>query len=116
MSKTIKQLADELGVSKPTIAKVITDLHLEPIKIRNRFELSDSDCNLVKAQISQNGESQKSQISQSGESQKSQNELQKSQISMLETQISLLQGQLTVKDEQLAAKDEQIKITSISTD
>ena len=64
MSKTIKQLADELGVSKPTIAKVITDLHLEPIKIRNRFELSDSDCNLVKTQISQNGESQKSQITQ----------------------------------------------------
>ena len=92
MSKTIKQLADELGVSKPTIAKVITDLHLEPIKIRNRFELSDSDCNLVKTQISQNGESQKSQItqiSQSGESQKTQNELQKSQTSMLETQMSL---------------------------
>lgn len=120
MSKTIKQLADELRVSKPTIAKVIADLHLEPVKVRNRFELSDEDCSLVKAQISQgklqilqSDESQKTQISQKlqgGESQKSQSELQKSQISMLETQISILQEQLAVKDEQLAAKDEQIKL------
>ena len=120
MSKTIKQLADELRVSKPTIAKVIADLHLEPVKVRNRFELSDEDCSLVKTQISQgelqisqSDESQKTQISpklQGSESQKSQSELQKSQISMLETQISLLQEQLAVKDEQLAAKDEQIKL------
>lgn len=127
MSKTIKQLADELRVSKPTIAKVIADLHLEPVKVRNRFELSDEDCSLVKTQISQgklqisqSDESQKTQISpklQGGESQisqselqKSQNETEKSQISMLETQISLLQEQLAVKDEQLAAKDEQIKL------
>lgn len=120
MSKTIKQLADELRVSKPTVAKVIADLHLEPVKVRNRFELSDEDCSLVKTQISQgklqisqSDESQKTQISpklQCGESQKSQSELQKSQISMLETQISLLQEQLAVKDEQLAAKDEQIKL------
>jgi hypothetical protein len=120
MSKTIKQLADELRVSKPTIAKVIADLHLEPVKVRNRFELSDEDCSLVKTQISQgklqisqSDESQKTQISpklQGGESQISQSELQKSQISMLETQISLLQEQLAVKDEQLATKDEQIKL------
>ena len=120
MSKTIKQLADELRVSKPSVAKAIADLHLEPVKVRNRFELSDEDCSLVKTQISQgklqisqSDESQKTQISpklQCGESQKSQSELQKSQISMLETQISLLQEQLAVKDEQLAAKDEQIKL------
>lgn len=140
MSKTIKQIADELGVSKPTISKIISDLGLEPYKVRNRFELSDADCVAVIAKISQSDlpdEPQKSQKSQSAmpeKSQKSQSKLpdesQKSQISqsntekpliaMLESQISLLQEQLSVKDDQirtlqmqLSARDAQIsQITS----
>ena len=79
MSKTIKQLADELRVSKPTIAKVIADLHLEPVKVRNRFELSDEDCHLVKTQISQSEPSK----TQSDELQKTQSKLQKMQISQI---------------------------------
>ena len=117
--KTVKQLADEFGVSKPTIAKVISDLGIKPCRVRNRFELSDEDCARIGAQISQVEEtqiSQKEQILQSGNIEKSQNILQilqnkaeKSPISMVESQMSLLQEQLVMKDNQLANKDEQIK-------
>ena len=109
MSKTIKQIADELGVSKPTISKVISDLGIYPHKVGNRFELTDDDTILIKTQISQIGETEKSQKSKS-ETEKSQNETEKSLISLLETQISLLQEQLNVKDTQLATKDEQIRV------
>lgn len=112
MGKTIKQIADELGVSKPTISRAIADLGIEPFKVSNRFELSDADTTLIKTQISQIGETQQSQIlpqSEHGKSPKSQNETEKSLISLLEMQISLLQEQLTVKDTQLATKDEQIR-------
>ncbi|MGN0246702.1 MAG: hypothetical protein ACI4DK_12175, partial [Lachnospiraceae bacterium] len=58
MGKTIRQLAEELGVTKPTIAKAIRELDIEPQKIGNRNELSDEQCEQIKIQISK-----KSQIS-----------------------------------------------------
>lgn len=115
MSQTIKQIADELGVSKPTIAKVITDLDIEPHKVSNRFYLSDEDCDSIRTKILKNidiPKSQKSKKSKSGEmqkSQKSQSEIEKSLIPLLETQISFLQEQIAAKDMQLSIKDEQIK-------
>lgn len=112
MSKTIRQIADELGVSKPTISRAIADLGIEPHKVGNRFELSDDDIDRIKTQISKIGETPQSQISpqsQNEKTQKSQHETERSIISLLETQISLLQEQLTVKDTQLFAKDEQIR-------
>ena len=91
MSKTIKQIADELGVSKPTISRLISDLGIEPFKVGNRFELSDYDSSLIKSQISQISEtpqSQKSQKSQNEKSQQSQQSQQETQQSQQETQKS----------------------------
>ncbi len=108
---TVKELADELGVSKPTIAKAITDLGIEPRKVSNRFDLSDEDCDIIRAQILQSGNSPKAeklQEAQSKEPQETQSKTEKSLISLLGTQISVLQEQLSVKDAQLAEKDKQL--------
>ena len=88
MSKTIKQIADELGVSKPTISRLISDLGIEPFKVGNRFELSDYDSSLIKSQISQISETPQSQKSQNEKSQKSPQSQQKSPQSQQETQKS----------------------------
>lgn len=108
---TVKELADELGVSKPTVAKAISDCGIEPRKVGNRYDLSDEECNAVKMQILQTNEppkAEKPQETQSKEPQETQSETEKSLISLLETQISLLQEQLSAKDTQLAEKDRQL--------
>lgn len=107
MEITIKELADELGVSKPTISKAIDALGIqtELWKVGNRFVLSESQAAAVKSQILQSGETetpQKLQEETQEESPKTQSEMEKSLISLLESQITLLQEQLTAKDAQIA--------------
>lgn len=108
MGKTIRQLAEELGVTKPTIAKAIRELDIEPQKIGNRNELSDGQCEQIKIQISK--KSQISDLQKSPtETQKSPTETEKTIISLLETQMTALQAELSEKNRQLAVKDEQIE-------
>lgn len=107
MEITIKELADELGVSKPTISKAIDALGIqtELRKVGNRFVLSESQAAAVKSQILQSGETetpQKPQEETENEPPKTQNETEKSLISLLESQITILQEQLTAKDAQIA--------------
>lgn len=130
MGKTIKQVAAELNVSKPTVAKAIEQCGLSDalIRVGNRFELSDEQVEMIKSQISPICDSPKTQIEseitqnlQSDdvlETQKPQEKAEKSQaesqipqnsiIELLHGQLEALQQQLTVKDEQLAAKDKQL--------
>ena len=82
---TIKQLADELGVSKTTISKVVSGLGFNG-KLHK--------------------EEEKSQISQTLQT----NEEEKIQISLLEKQNAILQEQLSILNKQLWVKDEQIKL------
>lgn len=114
MDITIKELADELGVSKPTVSKAIDALGIqdELRKVGNRFLLSDTQSEMVKMQITQNSEmpiTKKTQEETKSKPLISQNETEKSLISLLETQITILQEQLTVKDGQIAAQQEQIR-------
>ena len=127
MGKTIKQVAAELNVSKPTVTKAIELCGLSDnlTRVGNRFELTDEQVQLVKSQISQNDDSQKTQIeseitqnlqrNDSSKTQKTESETEKSQIesqnsiiTLLQGQLELLQQQLATKDEQLSAKDEQL--------
>ena len=85
MEMTIKQLADELGVSKTTISKVVSGLGFNG-KLHK--------------------EEEKSQISQTLQT----NEEEKIQISLLEKQNAILQEQLSILNKQLWVKDEQIKL------
>lgn len=126
MGKTIKQVAAELNVSKPTVAKAIEQCGLSDAltRVGNRFELSDEQVETIKSQILPICDSPKTQIeseitqnSQSDdvlETQKTQEKTEKSQIpqnsviELLKGQLEALQEQLSVKDEQLAARDKQI--------
>lgn len=114
MNMTVKQLAEELGVSKPTISKAITDLGLQGNlhKIGNRFILEDSEISAIKSQIMQKSEPQevqKSETSTEKQSKKAETDTEKTLISLLESQITILSQQLQVKDNQIAAQQEQIK-------
>ena len=122
---TIKQLANELGVSKTTISKVVSGLGFNGKlhKVGNRYMLSETQISQIKSQISQFSQtdeeekSQKMQTSQTNEKEKSQrtqtsqtNEKEKIQISLLEKQNAILQEQLSILNKQLSVKDEQIKL------
>lgn len=107
MEITIKELADALGVSKPTISKAIDALGIqgELRKVGNRFVLSESQASVVKSQILQDCETEtteKTQEETPNEPPKPQSETEKSLISLLQSQITLLQEQLTAKDAQIA--------------
>ena len=107
MGITIKQLAADLNVSKPTVSKAIElcGLSSQLRRVGNRFELTDEQAELIKSQISQ---MRKMQISQTenanvGDRYIHRNGVntgdnsQKSQISVME----ILQTQIANKDEQI---------------
>lgn len=83
MEMTIKQLADELDVSKTTISKVVSGLGFNGKlhKVGNRYMLSETQISQIKSQISQ--------FSQTDEE-------EKLQISLLEKQNAILQEQLSI--------------------
>lgn len=114
---TVRDIAEELSVSKPTVSKAITELNLRLEKVGNRFVLSEEQFVLIKSQITKKSESEiseKMQITQNDESQKSQNQMQisqietlKSEIESLKSTISFLEGQITFHQQQLVEKDQQ---------
>ena len=103
MQMTIRQLANELGVSKTTINKIISGLGVQHTiqKVGNKYLLSETQILQIKMQLAQN---EKSKI----ENLKSQTDNQ-NLILILEKQLSLLNEQLSIKDEQIMDYREQIK-------
>ena len=143
MEMTIKQLAIQLGVSKTTISKAISDLGLQGRLKRsgNKYLLSDIQIESVKTQIENHktqtahpktqtiGENMGLQAPKmQTESEKSQNanqdlrfqdqrmqlENQKALIEVLQRQLALLNEQLSIKDGQIKAYQEQIRILTDS--
>lgn len=102
---TIKDLADQLQVSKPTITNVISALGILPTRSGNKYILSGDQVEQITTQIAKrrNAKSQ-------NENEKSQNDFQKSQNQNEKLLIELLQQQLTTKDRQIAEYQEQIKV------
>lgn len=114
MNITIKELADELGVSKTTISNTIDMLGIqqELKKIGNRFMLDEIQVSKIKTQIMQSSEMKTSQNEMQSETQKVQSETEKTLISFLETQISILHDQLTAKDAQINMLGKSLQDTS----
>ena len=107
MSKTIKQIADELGVSKQAVSKCIDNLGLRSTLTKNGnfFVVSNSQEKAIKrAFLSHKTANQNANQNAN----QSPTELAVV-IEVLQTTIDTLQGQLNTKDKQLAAKDEQIR-------
>ena len=132
MEMTIKQLASELGVSKPTVRSVIAELGFQGKlrKVGNRYMLSDMQISEIKLKMSNRSESEvqpKSEKTEKSESEvqlksekteKSESEVQpKTENNIFMEQLLILNKQLAVKDEQitmlqdqLAVKDRQINL------
>lgn len=103
MSMTVKQLAEELGVSKLTISKAISDLGLQGNlhKIGNRFILEETEIQAIKSQITQTPRPQ--------ETEKMLISALQAQIETLQQHNALLSQQLSTKDNQIAMQADQIK-------
>ena len=131
MQMTIRQLANELGVSKTTINKIISGLGVQHTiqKVGNKYLLSETQILQIKMQLAQNEKSKTENLKSQTDDQKSKTENLKSQtddqksktenlksqtdnqnlILILEKQLSLLNEQLAIKDEQIMDYREQIK-------
>lgn len=106
MSKTIKQLADELGVSKTAIRKRFTDEFKAQYVETNpdgSLQVTDAGCKLIEESLQKQLRTPQTKIAETGENQS----LQVVVDTQKET-IGLLKGQLAAKDEQIRAQQEQI--------
>ena len=113
MGKTIKQIADELGVSKQAVTKCIDNLGLRSTLTKNGnfFVVGDSQEKAIKQAFLAH---QTANQNANQNANQTPTELA-AVIGVLQTTIDTLQGQLAAKDEQirtlqgqLTAKDEQI--------
>ena len=107
MEMTIKQLADELAVSKSTIGRAIVQLGFQDqlCKIGNKYMLSETQILQIKLQLSKDEEEKSLQASS-----KTLHEEEKSLQANQEMQNAILQEQLSILNKQLAIKDHQIQI------
>ena len=119
MEMTIKQLASELGVSKPTVRSVIAELgfHDKLRKVGNRYMLSDMQISEIKSKMSNKSENEVH--SELEKTEKSKNEIQPKsekteksesevQLKSEKTENNIFMEQLLILNKQLAVKDEQI--------
>ena len=132
MEMTIKQLASELGVSKPTVRSVIAELgfHDKLRKVGNRYMLSDMQISEIKLKMSNKSENEvqpKSEKTEKSESEvqpksektkklesevqpKTENNIFMGQLLILNKQLAVKDGQITMLQDQLAVKDRQINL------
>lgn len=105
MAKTIKQIADELGVSKTAIRKKIENLGLsEKLQTNgNRILIDEKQESLIKSEFSKN----KTETRKPKEV--SENRLLLDLVSTLQKELEVKNEQLKEKDIQLAEKDKQIE-------
>lgn len=104
--KTIKDLAEELGVSKTAINKKVSDENrkLWFSKIGNKFMINEAGQKAIKSMFFNENSNQQLV----GEKTKTENHKNANQVPELKV-LSLLEQQLNQKDMQLQVKDEQLK-------
>ena len=125
---TIKELAEELGVSKPTISKEIKILGLTPKMILQKYVLTEAEAEAIrksilgiKTEAEAPKESQmetantENRNENNGNSAKTETEIPQNLenspqiIEILQTTITLLQKQLEIKDKQIETLTAQIE-------
>ena len=96
--KTIKQIADELGVSKTTVRKKIENLGLQSSlrKNGNQFAIDEIQEKLIKQAFSGN----ETETKNANQSQTENHEVS-DLVSVLQTTISVLKAELEAKDRQI---------------
>ena len=121
MGITIKQLANELGVSKPTISNVIVQLNLQDKlrRVGNRYILTETQIDQIKLYLSEDNKekiqstSEKSIKSPKTPNSQNSNDYEEKTQSQSKKLIKSPNLQNDILQEQLIAKDNQIgQITS----
>ena len=109
MEMTIKQLADELGVGKTTINRVIAQLNLQGKlhRVGNKYMLSEMQIEQIKLKMRIAEETHHENAPVEPELHIS---MWNRQLTVKDHQIQILQDQLISKDNQIAEKDRQIKL------
>ena len=94
-SFTIKQIADELGVSKTTVRKIIENLGLRSSlrKNGNQFAINENQKNMIKSAFLGDKSETKTQTKTETSSQ--------SQTSEISDLVAILKAELRAKDEQI---------------
>ena len=101
MAKTIKEIADELGVSKTAVSKQIANLGLRSSlrKNGNQFAIDEHQEALIKEAFSE--KSQTEIENQTQTKTQTENHEVSDLVCVLQATIDTLQGQLEVKDRQI---------------
>lgn len=109
MSKTIKQIADEIGVSKTAVRKQIENLGLRSSlrKNGNQFAIGENEETLILQAFSEKTQTKNANQSQT-KTQTANHEVS-DLVSVLQSTIDTLQGQLLIKDKQIEDLSEALK-------
>ena len=111
MEMTIKQLASELGVSKPTVRSVIAELgfHDKLRKVGNRYMLSDMQISEIKSKMSNKSENEVQ--SESEKTEKSKNEIQ-----LKSEKTEKLESEIQPKSEKTEKSESEVQLKSEKTE
>lgn len=104
--KTIRQLADELGVSKTAIRNCMDDAFRAKYTGKNSkgsITISADGCKLISEKYRKSTENTGNPVAETTEK-----PVSGDVVELLQTTIEALREQLAAKDQQLAAKDQQI--------
>lgn len=107
---TVKELARSIGVSKPTIAKAMSELNIKAAMVGNRYELTDEQCSIIKSKLLQKPQDNEAQEPQAvtEDTAKPQTVTQETQTETEKAIIEILREQLAEKDRQIADLNAQI--------
>ena len=105
--KTIKQIADEIGVSKQAVRNQIANLGLQSSlrKNGNQFAIDEHQETLILHAFYETSQSENAKQSQS---------ITKTTLRLLEDENTFLKEQITIKDKQIEIKDRQIEELTIT--
>ena len=109
MSKTIKQIADEIGVSKTAVRKQIANLGLRSSlrKNGNQFAIDKHEETLILKAFSE--KTQNKNANQTQTKTQTANHEVSDLVCVLQRTIDTLQGQLAIKDKQIEDLSEALK-------
>ena len=109
MAKTIKEIADEIGVSKTAVRKQIANLKLQTSlrKNGNQFAIDDEQETLIKQAFLKKTETKNGNQTQT-KTQTGNHEVS-DLVCVLQTTIDTLQNQLSIKDKQIESQSKIIE-------
>lgn len=109
MAKTIKEIADEIGVSKTAVRKQIANLKLQTSlrKNGNQFAIDDKQEMLIKQAFFKKTETKNA--NQTETKTQTGNHKVSDLVCVLQTTIDTLQNQLSIKDEQIESQSKIIE-------